>query len=131
MRLLAVGAVVVVVAIAAVTFATQHRANVSARPTASEARSLYDSGVQFIDVRTDEEWAAGHLKSAIHLPVSDVTEKASALLPDQHKPIVTYCASGVRAEKAAQALRAQGYTHVIALAGGFDDLKATQYPVSQ
>lgn len=100
------------------------------RPNAAAVRPLYQAGALFVDVRTDEEWAAGHLKTAIHLPVDQVSDKAGSVLPDKTKPIVTYCRSGARAQKAAGILRELGYTHVTAMTGGYDDLKAAGYSVA-
>ncbi len=99
------------------------------RPDAAQARHLYDAGTQFVDVRTGAEWSAGHLKNALHLPVDLVDARAAALLPHKDTPLVLYCGSGVRAQRAAQELRQLGYTHVTAMTGGYQDLKAAGYPI--
>lgn len=101
------------------------------RPTAAEVRGKYDAGVLFVDVRTDDEWSAGHLRSALHLPVDAVASKAATILPDKDKPLVTYCQSGRRAEAAAESLRTLGYTKVTAMAGGYDELKAAGFPIDE
>lgn len=101
------------------------------RPTAIELRREYDAGVLFVDVRTDEEWSAGHLRSALHLPVNAVGSAAEHLLPDKDKPLVTYCQSGRRAQAAAESLRALGYTKVTAMAGGYGELKAAGFPTEK
>lgn len=101
------------------------------RPTAAEARRDYDAGVLFVDVRTEEEWSAGHLRSALHLPVDAVASRAATALPDKNKPIVTYCKAGGRAQAAAEALRALGYTNVTAMTGGYADLESAGYPVEK
>lgn len=108
---------------------TARSAAISARPNAEQARPAYAAGARFVDVRSSWEWWSGHLKGATHLPVGDVSDDAASILPDKHQPIVTYCAVGVRAQTAAEALRRQGYTNVTAMTGGFDDLKAAGYPV--
>lgn len=100
------------------------------RPDAVQARALQQAGALFVDVRTDEEWAAGHLKTALHLPLDRVGEKAASLLPGKTQAIVTYCRSGARAQKAAEILRELGYTRVTAMTGGYEDLKAAGYPVA-
>src|SRR5690348_1198005 len=62
-----------------------------------------------LDVRTRAEWKVSHLpKARLVLPDSDPTP-AVALLP-KNAPIVTYCAIGYRSARAAQRLRAAGYT---------------------
>ena len=100
-----------------------------ARPTAAEARTAYDSGAQFVDVRTDKEWTDGHLKGALHVPVDQVGSRAATELPNKDAPVVLYCHSGKRAQTAADTLHQLGYTHVVAMTGGYDDLKAAGYPV--
>jgi len=99
------------------------------RPTAAEARTAYDSGTQFVDVRTDSEWSDGHLKNALHLPLDQVESHASAILPDKNAPLMLYCGTGKRAQSAADMLHQLGYTHVVAMTGGYKDLKAAGYPV--
>ena len=99
------------------------------RPDAKEARQIYDAGATFVDVRSDREWAAGHVKGAIHIPVNEVDGAATAKLPDQSAPIVTYCAVGSRAAKGADILRKLGYRNVTAMRGGYSDWKADGGPV--
>lgn len=101
----------------------------SLRPDARAARADFEAGVRFVDVRSEAEWADGHLKGALHLPVGDVAEQAAQRLPDKSAPVVTYCRSGGRAQAAAMTLRVQGYTQVKAMTGGYDDLKSAGYPV--
>jgi phage shock protein E len=50
-------------------------------------------------------------------------------LPNKNAPVVLYCASGKRAQSAADVLHQLGYTHVEAITGGYKDLKAAGYPV--
>jgi phage shock protein E len=99
------------------------------RPTAADARSAYEAGTQFVDVRSDAEWTDGHLKGALHLPVDQVASLAASDLPNKDAPLVLYCQSGKRAQSAADVLQQLGYTHVVAMTGGYDDLKAEGYPV--
>lgn len=90
------------------------------------ARSLIASGAAVIDVRTTDEFAAGHLSSAIHVPVQElpgrIGEVAKLVDGDKTRAIVVYCASGKRAAKAKAELELAGYTHVVN-GGGFDDLR--------
>lgn len=113
----------------AVAFAGICMADDAPRPSAAEARAAYDSGAVFVDVRTDAEWSAGHLKNARHLPVDEVAADASTVLPRKDQPVVLYCKSGRRAESAAEQLRQLGYQRVTAMTGGYADLKAAGYPV--
>ena len=85
-----------------------------AQITAAEAKGLMDSGVNCIilDVRTQEEFAAGHIEGAILLPDYEVGAKAENLLTDKSQLIHVYCRSGRRSKNAASDLAALGYTNV-------------------
>lgn len=75
-----------------------------------------------IDVRSAEEWAEGHIPSAIHLPVDDIRERIAGAVPDKQRPIGVYCAGGVRAARAVRILQALGYQRVENL-GGIDEAR--------
>jgi molybdopterin/thiamine biosynthesis adenylyltransferase/rhodanese-related sulfurtransferase/molybdopterin converting factor small subunit len=84
-----------------------------------------------IDVRTDEEWAQGHVPGAIHLDRGYLELTVESRVPDKSKPIVCYCAGGVRSLFAAKALKTLGYTRVESLIGGFDGWKRAALPFVQ
>jgi len=75
-----------------------------------------------IDVRSDEEWAEGHIADAVHLPVDQIRERIAGVMPDKQKPIGVYCAGGVRSARAARILTELGYQHVENL-GGIDEAR--------
>jgi rhodanese-related sulfurtransferase len=66
--------------------------------------------IQLVDVRRQDEYAAGHINEAILIDVLDSTfvEKAKMLL-DKSKPVAVYCRSGRRSKEAATLLIKQGY----------------------
>ena len=77
----------------------------------------------WIDVRTAEEYAEGHLQQAALIPY-DVIEKGVADLElSKDAPIYLYCRSGNRAGKAKSVLEAQHYTHVVNV-GGLEDARS-------
>ncbi len=84
--------------------------------------------VILIDVRTDEEWAQGHVPGAIHLDRGYLELKVESLVPDKSKHVVCYCAGGVRSLFAAKALKTLGYTHVESLINGFGGWKEAGLP---
>ena len=90
------------------------------------ARNLVASGAVVIDVRTADEYAAGHLPNATNIPVQEVSARLSeveALVGgNKARPIVVYCAAGGRAAKAKIALDDAGFSHVVN-GGGLDDLQ--------
>jgi rhodanese-related sulfurtransferase len=73
----------------------------------SQAQQLIEAGAQLVDVRTDAEYAAGHIQGAVHVPLVDVRSEAAGL--DREKPLVVYCRSGERSGMAADAFAASGW----------------------
>lgn len=82
----------------------------------SAASDAMNGGAQWIDVRTQEEFEAGHCDSALHLPLEILQLKTRML--DKSKQYVTYCNSGRRSQAAAYFLQSLGFD-VCALSGGF------------
>lgn len=77
----------------------------------------------WIDVRTQQEFDAGHLKDAVLIPYNEIARKITAVETDKRRPINLYCRSGRRAEIALRTLEQLGYISVQNL-GSFDKLKA-------
>ena len=90
--------------------------------TAQEAKNLMDSeeGYVILDVRTQEEYAQGHIPGAILIPDYEISTKAEELLPDQNQLILVYCRSGRRSKLAAEALVKLGYTNIREFGGIID-----------
>lgn len=78
-------------------------------------------GHTLVDVRTDEEWAAGHAEGAVHVPLQELVAKASELFPDRTALIVLHCNSGGRAGRTCNALQGLGYANVRFIAGDHGD----------
>ena len=79
-----------------------------------------ENGALFVDVREADEWARGHVPGAMLVPKSHLEEEIEAKAPDRARPIVLYCAGGVRSVFAARTLREMGYTDAVSMSGGFD-----------
>ena len=80
-----------------------------------------DASMIILDVRTSEEFAAGHVPGAVNIPYTHLPARLSELPDAGDKEIVLYCATGVRSERAAERMREQGYTRLLHLDG---DMKA-------
>ncbi|MBC7172924.1 MAG: rhodanese-like domain-containing protein [Polyangiaceae bacterium] len=78
----------------------------SSRP---DARRLVDEGALLLDVRTREEFAAGHLPGAINVPVQELSARIGEVGP-KDRPIVVYCRSGARSGSAARMLGGAGFS---------------------
>ena len=79
--------------------------------------------IAWVDVRSWLEYQIDHIDGDPRVPVSDIVEGVSELYPDKNTPIRLYCAAGVRAGTATNALIAAGYTNV-QNAGGIEDVRA-------
>lgn len=90
--------------------------------TAAEAKEIMDieTGYVILDVRTEEEFAEGHIEGAILIPNDEIAEKAEGILTDKDQKILVYCRSGRRSKLAAEALLALGYTNVWEFGGIID-----------
>ena len=75
----------------------------------------------WIDVRSAEEFNAGHLQDAVNIPHDKIIEGVKAIGSDKDAPINLYCRSGRRAEAALTELKNAGYTNVTNH-GGYEDL---------
>ena len=90
--------------------------------TAEEAKAIMDSekGYIILDVREQDEYAAGHIPGAILIPYTQIEEKADEMLPDKDQLILVYCRSGRRSKIAAEALVKLGYTNIKEFGGILD-----------
>ena len=99
-------------------------------PQAAHAALTADCEAVYLDVRTEEEFAAGHPAGAINVPIAipnpsggmllnpDFQRVVEPLLP-RDKPIFCGCQSGGRSQTAAEILAETGYTDVKNVRGGF------------
>ena len=69
-----------------------------------------------VDVREDDEWAAGHAPNAIHVPMGTVPERLDAL-PESDQPVPVICRRGGRSDRVVQWLVQQGFD-VVNVDGG-------------
>jgi rhodanese-related sulfurtransferase len=80
---------------------------------------LIKGGATLVDVRSEKEFAEGHLKGAINLPLPDLSGGSVTGLPVDHtKPIVAVCAKGQRSLYGMLLLKALGYEKVKSIYGG-------------
>lgn len=76
-----------------------------------------------VDTREDGEWAAGHVKDAVHLSKGIIERDIETLYPDRKTTLVLYCGGGFRSALVADNLRKMGYENPISLDGGWRALK--------
>jgi rhodanese-related sulfurtransferase len=83
-----------------------------------------------LDVRTPEEFAAGHIPGAVNLPHTSLSERLGELGDDPDREIVVHCKSGRRAALAQAALGQAGFTRIRHLDGDMDGWLAAGLPVT-
>ena len=94
---------------------------------AQQADELRRAGARVVDVRRDDEWAAGHIEGAEHVPLDQLAARADEL---GEGPIVFYCAVGERSLMAAQALIGAG-RDAVSLAGGIGAWENAGLPITK
>ncbi len=110
-------------ALPATSALAQAAASTAAPAAAVQAVQAQRAEGVWIDVRSEQEYAQGHLEGAHNVPVDRIAEAIAAISPDKDAPVNLYCRSGRRAEAARKKLEALGYTHVTNH-GGYRDLIA-------
>jgi rhodanese-related sulfurtransferase len=94
-------------------------------------RALVDATTPhlLVDVREDNEWAAGHALGSIHLSKGILERDIESVVPDPHTSMVLYCGGGYRSALAADALQKMGYSKVMSLDGGWRAFEASGLPI--
>lgn len=72
--------------------------------------ALLEQGGVIVDVRTPEEFARGHARGAINIPLDRLAKDAKRI--KARGAVITCCASGMRSASAAAQLRAMGFENV-------------------
>jgi len=90
------------------------------------AAAVPDGG-WLLDVREDDEWAAGHAPQATHIPLGELAVRAGEV--PQDREVYVICRSGARSARAAQALNGAGWT-AVNVAGGMQDWAAAGRPMT-
>lgn len=96
-----------------------------------QATRLINDGAFVLDVRSVDEYRAGHLSGAKNLSVADLAQKLSTL--DEHKagPTLVYCESGMRSARACGMLKKAGFEQLSNLSGGLSAWRAANLPVAK
>lgn len=76
-----------------------------------------DANLVVLDVRTPEEFAAGHIPGALNIPHDQLPNRLAELAGAKSKDVVVYCRSGRRSAMAQETLSAQGFKSVLHLEG--------------
>ena len=80
-----------------------------------------------LDVRTDSEWQDGHIKGAIHLPLTELPKRLSEV---PQGPLTVICGSGYRSTIASSLLRHANHADLTNIVGGMEAWVKASYPIT-
>lgn len=84
----------------------------------------FDDHLTVLDVRKINEFADGHVKDAINLPLAEMTDIAQIAQLEEDQNIYIHCGGGYRSVIAASLLKRQGYHNLRNVSGGWEKIKA-------
>jgi len=97
-----------------------------------EATRLMNQGSTLIlDVRDGEEYAAGHLPRARHIPIRELSKRVDEIAKFKNKPVLVTCKSGTRAGAACRFLKQAGFANVYQLKGGLAAWQQASLPIEK
>ena len=80
-----------------------------------------------VDVRSDKEWAAGHIPDSVNTPLNHLRDRVPEI--DKNRPVVVHCEGGYRSAIAASVFAREGRPDVIDMVGGYKAWVASKLPV--
>jgi len=98
--------------------------------TPQEAKPAVEAAyAQFIDVRTPEEYKAGHAERTKNIPLDTLTQNLDKL--EKNEPVYLICHTGKRSMKAAQILNEAGFPQTISITGGTTAWQEAGFPMAK
>jgi rhodanese-related sulfurtransferase len=94
-----------------------------------DAVRLMNQGALVLDVRSRDQYDAGHVIDARNVPSADLAQSVETLKKYRDKPVLTCCETGLTAGSAARTLREQGFSKVASLRGGLQAWRAESLPL--
>lgn len=91
----------------------------------SEVRGLVESGAYIVDVRTPGEFAAGHLKGAVNIPLGELRQRAGEIPKD--RPVYLHCRTSQRSYNGIMALKGRGFENLYNISGSFLGISYYEY----
>lgn len=82
-----------------------------------------------LDVRRPDEFEAGHIETAVNIPLTELDARIDELPQDLNAPMLVYCAVGIRGNFGLVYLKMLGYTNVRNIRGGYNAWVADGLPV--
>lgn len=100
------------------------------RITAQALANMIEAGQNpvIVDIRSEKEYASGHIENSINLPLGHLDENLDGL--PKNVPLIVHCEGGYRSAIAAGILMNHGFSNAMDLVGGYKAWAASQLPVS-
>lgn len=83
-----------------------------------------------LDIRSADDFAAGHIINAVHIPAAEIKTRSGELKKSADRPILVYCASGTSSAAAVKELNAAGFETVYSLKGGISAWRTDNLPLT-
>lgn len=106
------------------------RAEIFEDLVADHAWQEVEAGALILDVRSAEEFNAGHIHGALNIPHDQLENRLREIKKPKNHPIVVYCRSGRRAGIAEEILRRHGFS-TVTNGGGYRDMKDAELKAFQ
>jgi rhodanese-related sulfurtransferase len=84
-----------------------------------------------IDVCESNEYVAGHVAGAKHIPLGQLEQKLPGVVKNKALPVILVCQSGMRSNRAVSIAKKLGYEQAQSLGGGLGAWKAANLPVEK
>jgi rhodanese-related sulfurtransferase len=84
-----------------------------------------------LDIRDQDEFAAGHIRDARHIPLKELKSRISELDKFKSKSVIVVCSSGAQSARAASLLKGAGFGDVYSLDGGLAAWRAQGLPTAK
>ncbi|MDQ6904091.1 MAG: rhodanese-like domain-containing protein [Bacteroidota bacterium] len=91
----------------------------------------YDENLLILDVRKENEFAEGHVKDALNLPLGDMIDIAQIAGLEESKNIYVHCGGGYRSLIASSILKSHGYHNIRNITGGWKKIKEEKNIVTE
>jgi rhodanese-related sulfurtransferase len=117
-------------AILVIAYELRARATAFAAVSPQDLIRLQNQGALVLDIRKPDEFAAGHISGARHLPSDQILTAKDHLKKHKDKPVVVYCATGSLGAAAVRQLNEQGFTKTFNLRGGLAGWRTDNLPVA-
>ncbi len=86
----------------------------------------HDDRLVVVDVRREPEYADGHIKNAVNIPLSTLVDPASMANLEEDQNLYVHCGSGYRSVIASSLLKKQGIHNLYNISGGWNKIKLEQ-----